>query len=61
MKEAVAKTLREERDLLYEVISQVLEDFALSEAICEGRGTEFVDKQEILICWWHENLLPDFP
>ena len=47
MKEAVAKTLREERDLLYEVISQVLEDFALSEVICEGRGTEFVDKQEI--------------
>ncbi len=47
IKEAVAETLREESEIFYDIIRQVLEDFALAEAINEGRQTELVDRQEI--------------
>ena len=47
VKEALAETLREQRDLLREVFAEVLEDFALIEAIEEGRRTEKVDRERI--------------
>jgi len=48
LKEALVETFHEERDFLYEVVADVMEDFALTEAIHEGRKTELVDRSEIL-------------
>ena len=47
LKDALAETLHEQRDLLEEVFTQVVEDFALSRAIREGRKTKLVSRQEI--------------
>ena len=48
LKEAITETLREQRDLLYEVFAEVLEDFALAEAIREGQQTEPARREEVL-------------
>ena len=45
-KESLTETLHENREL-EEIISDVFEDLALSEAIKEGRGTEKVSRDEI--------------
>ena len=37
LKDALVETLQEQRELLHEVFAEVLEDFALAEAIREGR------------------------
>jgi hypothetical protein len=47
LKEALAETLHEQRGLLHEVFAEVLEDFAFSEAIREGRQTERVERDEV--------------
>ncbi len=47
MKAALAETLSENRDFFREVLTGVLEDFALVEAIKEGRKTEKVDRSRI--------------
>lgn len=47
LKEALTETLHEQRGLLHEVFAEVLEDFAFSEAIREGRETERVERNEI--------------
>jgi len=47
MKEALVETLNEQRDLFRTVFYEVLEDFALSEAIQEGEETELVSREEI--------------
>ncbi len=47
LKEALAETLHEQRELLHEVFAEVLEDFALTEAIREGRQTDRVDRDEV--------------
>lgn len=47
LKEALAETLHEQRGLLHEVFAEVLEDFALAEAIREGQQTEKVDRSEV--------------
>jgi hypothetical protein len=47
LKEALAETLHEQRGLLHEVFAEVLEDFAFSEAIQEGRQTERVERDEV--------------
>jgi len=44
----VAESLREQRDLLHDVFTEVLEDIALAEAIREGRQTGFVDREEVI-------------
>ena len=46
-KEALAETLQEQRELLHEVFSEVLEDIALADAIQEGQQTEKVAREEI--------------
>lgn len=46
-KEALAETLQEQRELLHEVFSEVLEDIALADAIREGQQTEKVTRDEI--------------
>ena len=47
LKEALAETLHERRELLREIFAEVLEDFALTEAIREGRQTDRVDRDEV--------------
>lgn len=47
LKEVLIETLREQRDLLYEVFAEVLEDHALAEAIREGQETEPVSREEV--------------
>lgn len=46
-KESLTETLNENRELLEEIISDVFEDLALSEAIKEGRETKEVSRKEI--------------
>lgn len=47
LKEALVETLHEQRGLLHEVFAEVLEDFALTEAIREGRQTGEADRDEV--------------
>ena len=44
LKEALTETLHEQRELLQEVFSQVLEDAALAEAIRKGRKSKPVSR-----------------
>ncbi len=48
LKEAIVETLREQREFLHEVFAEVLEDFALAEAIRQGRETKVVERDEVL-------------
>ncbi len=48
LKEALAETLLEQRDLLHEVFAEVLGEIALAEAIRQGRETEPVSRETIL-------------
>ena len=48
LKEALAETLREQRGLLHEVFSEVLEEIALAGAIRQGRETEPFRRDAIL-------------
>ena len=47
LKEALTETLHEQRQLLREGFAEVLEDFALAEAIREGLQTERVERDEV--------------
>jgi hypothetical protein len=47
LKEALTETLHEQRQLLHEVFAEVLEDFALAEAIRERRQTGRVDRDAV--------------
>ena len=46
-KEALSEMLEERRDLLQELVAEVLEDLALAEAIREGRGSELTTRDEV--------------
>jgi hypothetical protein len=46
-KEALTETLQEQRELLHDVFTEVLEDIALAEAIREGQQTEQVAREVI--------------
>jgi signal transduction histidine kinase len=48
LKEALTETLQEQRDLLHEVFTEVLEDFALAEAIRAGRKSKRATRKEIM-------------
>jgi len=47
VKEALVDVLHEQRDLLQGVFLEVLEDFALSEAIREGKRTKLADRDQV--------------
>ena len=47
-KQALVELLQERKDLLREVIAEVLEDLALLRAIKEGEDTETVGKEDVL-------------
>lgn len=46
-KEALVEALDERRDLLHEVFAEVLEDFALTEAIREGQQSDLATRNEV--------------
>ncbi len=47
LKEAVVEALHEQRELLHEIFAEVLEDFALAEAIREGQKTKPAARDEV--------------
>ncbi len=47
LKEALMEVLEERREDFYELLSEALEDIALSRAIQEGEATPLTEKQEI--------------
>ncbi len=47
LKEAPVEALHEQRSLFHEVFAEVLEDFALAEAIREGQQTKQVSREEV--------------
>jgi signal transduction histidine kinase len=47
MKEALVETLQEQRELLHDVFAEVLEDFALTEAIRLGQKTKRASRDEV--------------
>jgi hypothetical protein len=49
LKEALVETLQEQRELLHEVFAEVLEDFALAEAIREGQQTKPATRAEVFL------------
>jgi spore coat polysaccharide biosynthesis protein SpsF (cytidylyltransferase family) len=46
-KQAFVELLQEQEDLLYELVAEILEDFALLRAIREGEDTETVRREEV--------------
>ena len=46
-KEALAEALQEQRELFHDIFAEVLEDFALVEAIREGRETGLATQSEV--------------
>lgn len=46
-KEALIEALQEQRTLFHEVFAEVLEEFALAEAIREGQQTKSVSREEV--------------
>lgn len=47
LREAVAGALEDRRDLLHDVLAEVLEDVALSAAVRQGRATDRVDRADV--------------
>lgn len=47
LKQAMNEVLHENRELLYEVFEEVLEDFGLAEAIREGKKSDPVTREEV--------------
>lgn len=48
IKEAITEVVRENSDLVKEILAEVLEDVALLQRIEEGRQTELVSRDEIM-------------
>jgi hypothetical protein len=47
MKQALLEVLEDRREAIQEILSDVIEDIALTRAIKEGEETESIDRQEI--------------
>ncbi|MDR3555357.1 MAG: hypothetical protein P4L55_11425 [Syntrophobacteraceae bacterium] len=47
VKEAVFEALKDQRQFIYDVLAEVVEDMALVRAIKEGENTGTVDKERI--------------
>ena len=48
MKQALVEVLEDRKEVIYDILSELIEDIALAHAIKEGEATESVGKQEIL-------------
>jgi len=46
-KQALVELLQERKDLLYELVAEIIEDFALLRAIQEGEDTATVRREEV--------------
>lgn len=46
-KQALLELLQEEKDLLYDLFAEAVEDFALTQAIKEGESTERVSREDV--------------
>ncbi|MBI1927252.1 hypothetical protein HYR99_23795 [Candidatus Poribacteria bacterium] len=46
-KQAIFELFQERKDLLYDLLAEVFEDFALVNAIKEGESTESVSREEV--------------
>ena len=46
-KQAVLELFQERKDLLYDLFAEVIEDFALADAIREGESTETASRAEV--------------
>jgi len=51
VKQALVDLLRERKDLLYELIAEIVEDYALARAIKEGEQTPKVSREKVLRTW----------
>jgi hypothetical protein len=47
LKQAILELFQEQRDLLYDLLAEVLEDLALVNAIKEGESSETVSRAEV--------------
>ena len=47
MKEALVEVIEDRKEVLYDILSEVIEDVALVHAIREGETTEMVSKKEV--------------
>ena len=47
LKEALLELFEERQDLFYELISEVIEDAGLTQAIKEGEETEYISRDEV--------------
>ena len=47
LKEAVLEVLEERRDLIYDVLAEAMEDFALAKAIKEGESSESMTGEQV--------------
>ena len=47
LREALTETLQEQREFLHEVFAEALEEFALAEAIREGKKTKRATREEV--------------
>ena len=48
MKQALVEVLEDRKEVIYDILSELIEDIGLAHAIKEGEATESVGKQEIL-------------
>jgi hypothetical protein len=48
VKEAILELVREQREVLYDALAEVIEDLALAQAIQEGESTETASRAEVL-------------
>jgi len=46
-KQAFVELVQEQRHLFYDLFAEVIEDFALANAIKEGESTESVSREEV--------------
>ncbi len=47
MKQVLVEVIQEQPDLIYDLVSEVLEDIALRRAIDEGMGSGLVSREEV--------------
>jgi len=47
LKEAVSEVLNEQREVLHDILAEVVEDLGLAEAIREGRRSDLAERSEV--------------
>lgn len=48
VKQALVELLQERKDLLYELVAEIVEDYALSQAIKDGERTPKVSREKVV-------------